>query len=78
MDTGVSTAPLCLYKVGQPPIPIPTRLKALWTSWAWRQKTDVALEPWPPLKITSEESRVTVQVAGRLISLQEGHLLGAT
>jgi hypothetical protein len=65
MDSGVSTALLCLHKICQSPIPIPTRLKASWTTWAWRQKTDMALGPWPPLKITLEEPRVTFQVVGR-------------
>jgi hypothetical protein len=65
MDTGGSTALLCLHKVGQSPIPIPTRLKVSQTSWSW-QKTDVALpRTSAPFKITSEEPRVTVQVAGR-------------
>jgi hypothetical protein len=48
MSTGGSTAPLCLHKVGQSSIPIPTRLKASRTSRAWHQKTDVALGPLPP------------------------------
>jgi hypothetical protein len=43
MDSGGSTAPLCLYKVGQSLTPILTRLKVSWTSWTWRQKTDIAL-----------------------------------
>jgi hypothetical protein len=34
MDTGGSTALLCLHEVGQSPIPIPTRLKTSQTSWA--------------------------------------------
>jgi hypothetical protein len=39
-------------------------VKSSWTSWAWRQKTNAALGPRPPFKITSEEPKVAVQVAG--------------
>jgi hypothetical protein len=48
VDTERMTAPLCLCKVGQSPTPTLNRVKALWTSWAWWQKTDGALGPWPP------------------------------
>jgi hypothetical protein len=40
--------PLCLCKVDQSPIPTLSRVKASWTSWAWWQKTDVALGHWSP------------------------------
>jgi hypothetical protein len=48
VDTGRTTAPLCLCKVGQSPIPTLNRVKISQTSWAWRQKIDVALGTWPP------------------------------
>jgi hypothetical protein len=48
MDTGRTIAPLCLCKVGQSPTPTLDRVKASQTTWAWWQKTDAALGPWPP------------------------------
>jgi hypothetical protein len=50
VDTGGSTASLCLCKVGQSPTPTLNRVKSSWTSWVWQQKTDAALGPWPPSK----------------------------
>jgi hypothetical protein len=65
MDTGRMTAPLCLCKVGQSPIPTLNRVKASQTSWAWWQKTDGGPGTLAPFKITLEEPRLTIQVAGR-------------
>jgi hypothetical protein len=63
MDTGRKTAPVCLCKVVQSPTPTLNRVKP--------SLFGLAAEDWrgpgtlTSFKITSEEPRVTIQVAGR-------------